>query len=202
MSAARKIGVMGGSFDPPHLGHLVLAQDAAEHLALDAVIFVPAAQAPLKPGPPASPAATRLEMTRAAVAAHGDPAWSVSDLEIRQGGKSYTIHTAQRLRELHPGADVKLYWLIGADQLRQLGRWHRAEELFQLVDFAVADREAAVRDAGNIAVPPGAHVTFLPTRNIDISSTEIRRRLRDALPVDFFLPAAVHQIIEREHLYR
>jgi nicotinate-nucleotide adenylyltransferase len=200
---AQKIGILGGSFDPPHFGHLLLAQDAAESLALDKIIFIPAAAAPLKPAGPVAPADSRLAMTQAAVAAHGQPAWEVSDEEIRQGGTSYTYHTAQHLRTLYP--DAELYWLIGADQLRQLDRWHRAAELFDLVQFAVADRNHLLSDAATTPdfprPPTGARIVRLPFRNVDISSTEIRARLRAGLPVDLFLPECVHRLIQRQSLY-
>jgi nicotinate-nucleotide adenylyltransferase len=221
--AAHKIGILGGSFDPPHLGHLLLAQDAAEFLALDKVLFIPAAAAPLKPAGPTAPAESRLAMIRAAVAAHGQPAWEVSDWEIRQGGTSYSYHTAQYLRTLHP--DAELYWLIGADQLRQLDHWHRAAELCELVQFAIADRsqlltaapagqlvpqvskpacgacDAATAAHAPAAAPARARIVHLPCRNVDISSTEIRTRLRDGLPVDLFLPESVLRLIQRQSLY-
>jgi nicotinate-nucleotide adenylyltransferase len=221
-NAPQKIGIVGGSFDPPHLGHLLLAQDATEFLALDKVLFIPTAATALKAHAPLASAPLRLAMLQAAIAGH--PAWEVSDWEILQGGTSYSLHTAQHLRTLYP--DAELYWLIGADQLRQLHRWYRATELFRLVRFAVADRNtppspAAPADnkaaataftcaAGSVASPapasaqppPDAHITTLPCRNVDISSTEIRNRLHTGRPVDLFLPEGVHRIIQRESLYR
>ena len=149
-------------------------------------------------------------MTQAAVTAHGNPAWEVSDWEIRQGGTSYTYHTAHHLRTQHPGAE--LYWLIGADQLRQLDRWYRAAELFEIVRFAVAARRHLPADTesvvcpGNVASPVStgntrASIVRLPFRNVDISSTEIRARLRDGLPVDLFLPEGVRRLIQQQSLY-
>lgn len=198
-----RIGVLGGSFDPPHVGHLVLAQDAAEFLSLDAVLFIPAAQAPLKPASPVAPADLRLEMLRAAVAPHAARGWAVSDWEMRRGGESFSIHTARHLLATHPGAEI--HWLIGADRLADLARWNCATELFQLVHFAAAQRTNA--DGGGApakppSAPAGARVVFLPPRRLDISSTEIRARLGAGLPVDLFLPPGVNEIIQRRMPYQ
>jgi nicotinate-nucleotide adenylyltransferase len=195
-----KIGILGGSFDPPHLGHLLLAQDAAEALSLGKLIFMPAAAAPLKARPPVAPAESRLAFVRAAAAARS-PRWEVSDWEIRRGGTSYSFHTTARLREQFP--DAELYWIIGADQLARLPSWHRAAELCRMARFAVAPRGGADETP---ALPPelaeSLTLVQLPARRADISSTEIRARLRDNLPVDLFLPAAARFLIEQEPAYR
>jgi nicotinate-nucleotide adenylyltransferase len=188
---------MGGSFDPPHHGHLILAQDAAEALSLGSVVFVPAAAAPLKKHPPVAAAPERLEMVRAAIAGHHG--WEASDWEIRQGGTSHSLHTARHWRERHPDADI--FWIIGADQLAQLPAWHRIGELAQHVRFALAARTADTPDPPP-TLPPQVRIVPLPPRRMDISSTEIRERIRKNLPVDFFLPEPVHRHIERRQLYR
>ncbi len=193
----RKIGILGGTFDPVHLGHLMLAQEAEEFFKLDKIIFMPSAQSPLKGRAPTAPAAQRLEMTNIAIA--GRRNWETSDWEIEQGGTSYSFQTALHLREKHPDAD--LFWIIGADQLAQLGAWYRIEDLCRLMRFVVALR------CGNELVrpqklPPCVVVEALQTRRMDISSTEIRERLGAGLPTDLFLPAEVLNFIERNSLYR
>lgn len=193
----QRIAIMGGSFDPPHNGHLILAQDAAEALFLGKVIFVPAATAPLKEHPPVAAALERLEMVRAAIA--GRHGWEVCDWEIRQGGTSYSLHTAQHLCERHPDADI--FWIIGADQLVQLPAWHRIGELARRVRFAVATRSGDVLEPPT-GLPPEVRLVALPPRRLDISSTEIRARIPRGLPVDLFLPAPVCRHIERRQLYR
>ncbi|MDR1497319.1 MAG: nicotinate-nucleotide adenylyltransferase [Puniceicoccales bacterium] len=196
----QKIGILGGTFDPPHLGHLILAQEAVETLSLDKVIFMPAASTPLKSNPPVAPAQNRLAFVRAATAGHR-PHWEVSDWEIRQGGTSYSFTTTVHLRQQFTNA--QLYWIIGADQLARLPDWHRATELCRMVNFAVAPRKESV------PLPPlspkFANVLTLielPFRRIDISSTEIRSRLRANLPVSLFLPPAARHLIEQEPSYR
>ena len=189
---------MGGSFDPPHIGHLLLAQDAQENLHLDRVVFVPAAASPLKAHPPVASAVARLTMVRASVAAH--PTWEVSDWEMRQGGTSYSLHTARHLHERFHGAE--LFWIIGADQLAQLHAWHRIGELAKLVTFAIACRHgspAAIRPA---SLAPAIHMVALPVRRLDISSTEIRERLASGASVNLFLPPPLPDIIRREGLYQ
>ncbi|MDR1818570.1 MAG: nicotinate-nucleotide adenylyltransferase [Puniceicoccales bacterium] len=135
-----RVGILGGTFDPPHAGHLFLAQDAREHLALDLVLLVPAAASPLKGREAVAPAAARLELARAAAAEF--PWLEVEDFEVRRGGLSFSFDTATHLRRRF-GPEAELFWLVGADQAAQLHRWHRAEELAKLVRFAVAGRRAA-----------------------------------------------------------
>ncbi|MDR2513353.1 MAG: nicotinate-nucleotide adenylyltransferase [Puniceicoccales bacterium] len=194
----QRVGVMGGSFDPPHIGHLLLAQDAQESLHLDRVVFVPAATAPLKPCPPVASAEARLAMVRAAVA--GRPAWEVSAWEHQQGGTSYSLHTACHLHEYFHGAE--LLWIIGADQLAQLHAWHRIGELAQRVTFAVACRLGSLAGIRPAALDPAISLVELPARRMDISSTEIRQRLAQGAPVDLFLPPPLPDIIRRQGLYR
>ncbi|MDR2845171.1 MAG: nicotinate-nucleotide adenylyltransferase [Puniceicoccales bacterium] len=192
-----KIGIIGGSFDPPHLGHLILAQDAQEALGLDKVIFVPAAASPLKGHAPVATAPVRLALAQAAFG--GRAGWEVSDWELKQGGTSYSLCTAEHLHGRFP--DAELFWVIGADQLAQLNAWHRIGELARLVRFAVARRtgSALTRPA---ELSAAVDVQELPARCMDISSTEVRTRLKKGLPVDLFLPEKVLQVIERGNLYR
>lgn len=194
-----KTGILGGTFDPPHIGHLILAQEAGEALGLDRVIFIPAAQTPLKEGAPVAPAAARLAMVGAAVAQHG-PSWEVSDWEIRRGGISYSVHTAEYFHGRFP--DAELFWIIGADQLARLATWFRIGELAKLVSFAVAHRAESPPPERPQGLDAGVRLLELPVRRVDISSTEIRARLSRGAPVDLFLPEAVSRLIERERFYR
>jgi len=209
MEQRRRIGILGGTFDPPHNGHLFLAQDAQEQLDLDAVLFIPAAVPPLKGREPAAPAALRLAMMRAAIAAAGDAgrAWEASDCELRRGGVSYSVDTALELRRRF-GTAAQLFWLIGADQAAQLRRWHRAAELLQLVHFVVAERDAppppavpATACSGGTPAGGGEEILRLRARRVDISSSEIRERCRRGLSLDLFLPAPVAEIIRAQHIY-
>lgn len=187
---------MGGSFDPVHLGHLIAAQDACEAMALDRVILMPAACAPLKDGAPRIDDATRLALLRAAVA--GDPRFEVSTLELERGGVSYTIDTARALRHAHP-VDA-LFWIIGTDQAARLAQWREIGALAALVEFIVLARPGhawSPREA-----PSGARLHLITAHVCEISSTEIRARIAAGRPVRWFLPAPVADRIEAEGLYR
>lgn len=189
-----RIGFFGGSFDPPHLGHWLVAIDALERLGLDRIDFVPAASQPLKAaGHHASPAA-RLAMVRAMVA--GDPRVGVNAAEIERGGLSFTVDTVSAHRAAHPADDVHL--LVGADAAASLSRWHDPERLLGLVRLVVLTRGADAPDAS--AWPAGTVV--LPNRRVDISSTEVRARVRDGLPIRGFVADAVAAYIADHALYR
>jgi nicotinate-nucleotide adenylyltransferase len=191
--ALRRTGIFGGSFDPVHLGHLIAAQDALEGLALDRVVFVPAAQAPLREGSPGIAAPARLELLRLAIA--GDPGFEVSPIEIDRGGTSYSIETARALRVLWP--DDRLFWIIGGDQAARLSQWRAIEELAGIVEFIVLERPGCAYDAPSV---PGLRLHLVSAHAIQISSSDIRRRLSAGLPVHHFLPAAVARRLGREKL--
>ena len=185
-----RVGILGGTFDPIHLGHLILAQAALEELDLDRILFIPAALSPHKKEvPPSVSAADRLEMIRLAIV--GEPRFSLDDRELHREGPSYTIDTVRSLLGDHPG--VRFLYLIGADNIRDLETWHEIDELKNLVDFAVFERSK--RESG---VRSGFPVV---QRVIDISSTEIRERLAKGLSVRYLLPSSVHDYIMSHHLY-
>lgn len=193
-----RIGILGGAFDPVHLGHLILAREAQDALGLDRIILMPGAQTPLKGRPPAASDEDRIAMLTASVRHLRD--WEVSDWEIRRGGVSYTVHTAAYLRTRFP--EATLFWIIGADQLARLSTWHNIAELGRLVRFAVA-----VRNGDKLAFPQDLPLTVLvetlPSRRIDICSTEIRERIRDGRPgAEFFLPEPALDHIRAKGLYR
>lgn len=191
-----RIGILGGSFDPVHVGHLIAAQDACEHLALDRVLFLPAAQAPLRSGPPALPAKTRVRLLRAAIA--GDPRFEVSTLELERGGTSYSVDSARALHAAHPTSE--LFWIIGADQAGRLGEWRAIGELAGLVEFIVLARPGFSISAAS--VPSGARLHPVAAHACEVSSSEIRERLAGGKSVRYLLPESVARLIEQEHLFR
>lgn len=191
-----RIGLLGGSFDPPHNGHLLAAGDAFDALSLDRLVFVPAATQPLKAGQTIASPAQRLAMVRAL--ASGDARFDVSTIEIDRGGLSYTVDTLTALSDQWQHAE--LFWLVGADVVRSFAKWRDPERIARLATIVV------LRRAGDDAVPdltamPGAP-RLLPSRRIDISSTEIRDRVRAGRSIRGFVPDAVAELIAAERLYR
>jgi nicotinate-nucleotide adenylyltransferase len=191
-----RIGVFGGTFDPPHVGHLLAAVDAFEALSLDKLLFVPAALQPLKSSAPASaPAEDRLEMVRCTVG--DDPRFEVSAVEIQRGGLSYTVDTLEALAVQHPGA--ALFLILGMDAFSALDRWKSPERIRELATIAVLSREKTGREA-EIGAMKG--VTLVGMRRIDVSSSEIRGRLRDGKSIRGFVTESVERYIATADLYR
>jgi nicotinate-nucleotide adenylyltransferase len=186
------LAVFGGSFDPVHLAHLVVADRVGEALRLERVLFVPAHRQPLKAGGPRAPAEDRLEMLQLATAQH--PGFGVSGLELERGGTSFTVDTLREVRALHPGAEL---WLIlGADTFVQAGRWRRFEEVRDLARLVVVDRPGgpapgADGDVRRVAVPALA-----------ISASDIRRRVAAGLSIRYLVPEPVRAHIHERGLYR
>lgn len=185
-----RLGLYGGAFDPPHLGHLVAASDACQALELDRLLWIPSAVHPLKAVRTAP--ALRLEMVRAAVA--GDPRFAADDLELRRTGPSYTVDTLRALRVREPGAE--LVFLTGADNLRDLPRWREPDEIARLATLAVVSRAGETVPA-ELPYPAVA----VPVTRVDISSTEIRRRVAAGQSIRYLVPEAVRAVIRRERLY-
>lgn len=186
-----RIGLLGGSFDPPHVGHLLTASDAVDALGLDRLVLVPAATQPLKPGQARTTPQQRLDMVR--LLAQSDPRFEVDPVEIERGGLSFTVDTLAAYAARHP--DAELVFLVGADVIQSFARWREPERIRSLATVAVMQRggEPAVLEKGMIAVD---------TRRVDVSSSEIRARLRDGLPVRGFVTDAVADYITAERLYR
>ncbi len=191
-----KIGFLGGSFDPIHLGHLAIAQDAFEGCGLDRLEFIPAAESPLKGRELTAGAGQRLEMVRLALA--GDPRFGVLDLELRRGGVSYTVDTVRELRGRFAGAE--LFWVIGTDQLVRLAEWKDIGELVRLVEFVHLARPG-VAEAPVPAIP-GLRLRRIPGHEVAISSSELRARANRGLPLWPFVPLKVADFIESQSLYR
>jgi nicotinate-nucleotide adenylyltransferase len=187
-----RLGIYGGTFDPVHLGHLLLARDALEQLSLDAVLFVPAQQSPFKPSKPGATSDQRVAMLRLAL--KGREKFWLSRCELDRPAPSYAFDTASEIREAFPRAE--LLWLIGADQLPDLHRWHRAPELDRLVTFALLPR------GGETPAKIPVKVLSLPRpRRVDISATEIRHRVKSHLPIDLLVPSPIAAYIQRHRLY-
>ena len=190
-----RLGLLGGTFDPPHIGHLVAALEAKDQLGLDRVLLVVANEPWQKVGErEISPAATRLELVEAAVAA--PPGLDASAIEIDRGGPSYTADTIEELRKVD--AQAELVVILGCDAAALLPTWQRAEVVRRETSVAVVDRpgcDAALLPAGWDLVP-----VTMPA--FGISSTEVRARVRDGRPIDFLVPAGVAAVIDRLGLYR
>jgi len=184
----KKIAIYGGSFDPVHHAHLILAREAIETLGLEKVILVPAAISPLKKAAPVASGEVRLAMLRTAI--RGQPEFEVDECELLRPPPSYTIDTVEEIRRRE--CDALLYCLIGEDNVEQLPRWHRFNELEKLVRFVVLDRTGK----------QPTHTYQLIHRRIDISATEIRRRVAQHESIRYLVTGSVEEIIQREKLYR
>ena len=191
-----RIGIFGGSFDPIHIGHLIIASDAAEQMKLDRVLFIPAAQAPLKSNAPEATADDRAEMTRLAI--EDDSRFEVRRLEIDRGGTSFSIDTAEEIAREFPHAE--LFWIIGGDQARQLAQWKRIDKLAKLVEFICLERDASFVRPDNLPESVAIHPKAM--RRLDISSTEARERLKSGLASKYFLPEPVFRYIKTRNLYQ
>jgi nicotinate-nucleotide adenylyltransferase len=188
-----KLGLFGGSFDPVHLGHLLVAQAAREELELTRLFFIPAAQSPFKPGTEPTPAAIRLRLLRLALA--GQTYCEVDEQEIARGGVSYTIDTVHDYARRFP--EAKLFYLIGADHIAQLSKWRAAEELAALVEFLVIPRPGEA----TAPLPPPFRGRTLIGFPLGVSSSQIRVRVKSGLPIDWLVPAAVAEAIRNNRLY-
>ena len=196
-----RLGLLGGTFNPPHVAHLVAAQEARFQLELDRVVLIPVHTPPHKeaevdPGPEA-----RLRLCEAAVA--GDPGLEVSRVEVDRAGPSYTVDT---LRAIHSAsAQSELVFILGADQAHGLPSWREPEAVLELASLAVAAREGVGREdlrerlAG--LCPPG-RITFFDMPRLDVSSTDVRRRVRTGRPIRHLVPDAVAEQIAADGLYR
>jgi len=192
----KKIGLMGGSFDPPHDAHLALAHSALDHLGLDEVRFLPACLAWQKKDRSATSAEHREAMVSLAI--EGEPRFVLDDRELRRPGATYTIDT---VRELQAAETAEWFLVIGQDQYANLPTWHEWRELLPRVTLAVAARDGVVPtpSAALAAVPH--RMVPLPMPRIDVSATEIRRRAAGGLDIRGMVPAAVARYIELHRLY-
>ena len=185
-----RLGVFGGSFNPPHVGHFLIASDAFEALGLDKLLIVPAAANPLKGEDSAALPAHRLRMAEMTFA--GDPRFEVSSMEIKRGGLSYTVDTLEALASQYAGAELVL--LLGMDAIRTIEKWKRPDRIRELARLAVLTR-------GGETVPLSRGVEAVTTRRIDVSSTEIRGRVAAGLPIKGFVIESVEKFISTAKLY-
>ena len=210
-----RLGIFGGTFDPPHVGHLLAASDAIEHLTLDRLVFVPAAVQPLKAGRATASAAHRLAMVRLTVG--DDPRLETDSIEVDRDGLSYTVDTLREFARRVPSAER--YFLVGADVLASFAQWRDPQTVLDLATLAVLTRRADAGEgraggaAGADEQRPNAarsdvgsllqqRSTFVPTRRIDVSSTEIRDRVRSGRSIHGFVTDTVGEYITAHGLYR
>ena len=199
----QRIGVFGGSFDPVHMGHLTIAQDAVEQLELDRLIFVPAAVPPHKQGRTLAEGRHRLEMLQ--LATESNLSFEVSDMELQRGGVSYTFDTMRQVQAEHPGA--QLFFIVGLDSLTILHSWRNVDQLLELctlVPFARGGEDPA-RVADQIQLPEpvktGLMERLIRIHEIEISASEVRMRLAEGLSIRYLVPPEVEMYIAEHHLY-
>ena len=199
MTSGRRIAIFGGSFNPIHIGHLIMAENALTDLALDAVIFAPAGDPPHKPQNGLAPAADRLAMVELAIA--GRPGFESSTIDLDQAKPSYTWDLLERLSELEPSAQI--WFLMGGDSVRDFGTWSRPERILELARLAVVERPGFGLDLGGTAqlpeLPYRADVIEAPL--CDVSSTDIRERLRSDRSIRYLVADAVRHYIDQHAVF-
>jgi len=197
-----KIGVLGGTFDPMHNAHLVIAEEVQRRFSLREVIFVPAGQPWLKTNHPITPAEHRLAMLRLALA--GKPRFTISKTELKRDGPSYSVDTMAELRGKF-GDKTELYFILGWDSLNQLPRWHEPERLASLCTLVAVHRPGVPRPdlkALDKEIPGiSGKVIILDSPSEDISATDIRERVKKGLPVHHLVPMSVAEYIKKHKLY-
>jgi nicotinate-nucleotide adenylyltransferase len=189
----QRIGLFGGSFDPVHLGHLLVAQAVIEELGLERLFFIPAAQSPFKPESKSAAASSRLQLLRLALA--GKTNCEIDEQEIRRGGVSYTIETLRDYVRRFPKAE--LFYLIGADNVAKLNEWREAGELAKLAEFVAIPRPGGATSN----FPPPFRGRTLKGFPLGVSSSEIRARVKAGLPIDHLVPPPVAEAIRNDRLY-
>jgi len=202
---AQRIGVLGGTFNPVHMGHLVLAQDALEGRRLDRMLFVPSASPPHKEHANVLGAAHRLAMLEAAL--HGDARFDISTVELDRGGVSYSVETMRELKAQRP--DAEFFFVIGADSLYDLHEWRKPYALLEMCEFIVMGRpgytETAITPETvrlNAPWPSRLRRNLVAGHLVDISSSDIRRRVAGGRRIRYLVPEAVESYISEHHLYR
>lgn len=196
-----RIVILGGTFDPIHIGHLAIAEDVRHTLGAGQVLFVPAAQQPLKSYQHRASTADRLAMAQ--LATMDNPAFSVSDVEIRRGGLSYTVETVAEIQAQHPADEI--FFTLGEDAAVTLPKWRDVERLLRLCRIVIVERPGYTFDPELLfAELPSARerILLVPGPALDISASEVRLRLSEGRPIRYHLPIAVREYIEEHALYR
>jgi nicotinate-nucleotide adenylyltransferase len=197
-----RIGIFGGTFDPPHLGHLILSEEAFHHLELDRLLWVLTADPPHKQGHPITPLETRLALVHAAI--DDNPCFELSRVDIDRPGPHFSVDTVRLLAREYPNAE--LYYLIGGDSLHDLPTWHTPQELLREVTALGVMRRPGdhVDLAGLEQAVPGVteKVRFIDAPLLEISSSQIRARVTAGMPYRYFLPERVYQYVRSLRLYQ
>jgi nicotinate-nucleotide adenylyltransferase len=195
------LGILGGTFNPPHLAHMVCASEARAQLSLERVVLVPTGVPPHKPMEQEPGAMHRLQMCRLAVQGHRD--WlTVSSIEVERAGPSYTVDTLREIHETQPGDE--LTFIVGGDMAWSLPSWRDPEAILELASVAVAERVGARREEvrTRLASLAGAsRISYIDVPRLDISSSALRRRVREGRPLDYLVADAVADYIEQRRLY-
>lgn len=196
----KRIGIYGGTFNPVHIAHLITAEEVCEQMKLEKVLFIPSAHHPLKKSNRIINANTRLRMLNTAI--KGNSRFGTSDIEINTPGegKSYTVNTLMMLKEQYSDEQVKFYLIIGMDNLAELHLWKEPGKLFMLSEIVVINRPGYyIKDVKN---DYSRQVTYVPVSNLDISSTEIRHRIREGRTIKYLVPYEVEKYISENNLYK
>lgn len=191
----KRIGVFGGSFDPPHKIHIELVEKAYDFLCLDEIFFVPAKVSPLKDGLHCASPYHRLNMLKIALK-NFDKKYSIKTLELEREGKSFSYDTAKKFSEEYK--DTNFFWILGSDQLQILGKWYKIDELSKLVKFGVAERP---NYSSKIELPINIEIIKIPFEKSDVSSTKIRKELKNNLKYFEYLNEDVIEYINKNNLY-
>jgi nicotinate-nucleotide adenylyltransferase len=195
MANKEKIGILGGTFDPIHIGHLILAEQVKDRLELDGVIFIPCLQPPHKTKRKSSPAKDRFRMIQLAI--EGNRSVSVSDIELKRGGLSYTVDTLRQLKNIHPRSQI--YFLTGSDMLEEIHTWREPEEIYKLAKIVIATRPGFDKfDPKNRFAKKSLVVEI---SGVEISSSQIREKVKKRQSIKYLVPPRVEEYIKKKKLY-
>jgi nicotinate-nucleotide adenylyltransferase len=196
----KRIGIFGGTFDPVHTAHLIMAESVREQMKLDKVLFVPSAFPPHKDTDKLTEPSRRLEMVRLAITGNDSFEASSVEIELSKGSNSYTVETLLALRERYSAEQVKFYLIIGLDQLIELHTWKDPGKLFMLSEVVVINRPGYT--VAQIQNDYSGQVIYVPVPSIDISSTEIRHMVREGKSIRYLVPSSVEKYIKENNLYK
>jgi nicotinate-nucleotide adenylyltransferase len=191
-----KVGIFGGTFDPIHMGHLLLAEQALEAAALDQIWFIPAGEPPHKQGKAITPAEHRMQMVELAI--QGNPRFYASGIELEREGLSYTVDTIEKLNELYP--DIKFFLLVGADMVKDLPHWYKIKKIIQFVRVIALGRPGVWIEGLPDFIEK--RLSWIPDAILtNLSSSTIRQRAREGKSIRYLVPDAVYQYIKEHGLY-